>query len=1127
MEHLTPEWKKSVRNWSRSKDESDGLLTRGAKGLVSTFYDESEEAAVAGRGQSGLQLAASTALGGVADLIGSDETAKPSEYQIGTTADPLTEQMVRIAPEIIGDDLGRKLYERGTGRKYYTAEEIRDIEDPLARERIEDAQDSIITNVADDLSDLAIGIPSAVVAAGAGAIKSVKEGYAAGGVRGAAKELAGDTADVVGELGAASFRSLRDTINDPDRKLADEPLGFLADAAALAGVGGALKAPTVAGKVAGVAGELSPIPLTPRSVEAVQASAALSPTRLGREGVAALVERFPAATDAVQTFLDPKAGVSAGAISALDDYKLGKEVTRSSLYEKADELIKQIPVEDRGLARDLLAGERSRAVLPDWPSRLSHLKREVKGMVKAGAMTAEQAQLLADQNPKALDQAVARWRNAPPTPEHLQSTAESISEALGYRDLQVIDTNTGKDLTSLGFMLYGQRVDPTALRIEINPTSTNAAKAGQMVEQLEGIRQVYATLAEAAADIDLGNGRKLLPQAALERHLGYYMPDTYKSGVVSGASELFSDIDSGSQFTAAKVKNRTTFNERIKLGAEADLERAVKLSVLSEANDIEKFKLFDRLSKSTDGTVLSKADYDNLPPAAQNRYVYIKSDDYLPGSDIPRYGALSGRAVNRNVFRLMENTDQALTESNRLAQGLNRFRSIFGSAKVVLNPASWFNNYVGNLQHNLIDGGLVGAGRTLTEQSGKVLARGFGLLKNDEYFKAAKRAGILGVDATNELGEAMQLEHFVKRRGALKGMADYLIEGFRTAKEKGRAEEFVLRPMEVAMRDNPVMRKIHQAFSAADHASKMSIFERYIKRQAAVQKRNPVQMLQDPEVLRQAAAHIHKFHFDYADVPLAFTKLDRLAILPFARYGWKSIGAAMNVAVQNPNAFKAATAGDDLSYERMSEEERRRVNIQPGYTIGRRRPITDTKDLNMRYMTPYGRIQDLLSIKESGTIGPEQFREKLPVPELLSGPFGALAQIWMLERDPMTGQDIPEVKDQLKKTGYLLGPGAAYHLNEKIIPAFQGTEASRRRKMTPGQAVLHALGIRVEETDVNRTLSGIERGFNTRIGEIERRLKRELESTTDPEEQAEYRAKARADALEATERFKALVNAKR
>lgn len=1076
--------------------------------------------------------------------------------------DLVTEQIARAAPEVLsalGSEKGKEIYESLTGRAFYTEEELNEVENDKLRSQLKNQQETILTNVGGDLMDLYRGVVAAVPLAAKGTLASVKEGWEQSGIAGALIKPQLDAAKVAAGLTLEGLRSIEETSQDPSGRFLDEPLIAALDAAQAHGAGVVASLPgTISQRVAGAVGELTPLSVVMgRNAKALNAAQDLRPTVALKDAVdvsAQAVDKvagLDAGSAASQLLLDARAGVPGDILNLVDNFRTGKKARTQTALLELDEMLQKIPVAERGFARDVLAAEETRLISPNWPDRVPALKASLSKVIRKGVLDEATARILLDEQPALVDELVAQ--HAGKSGDAAQDAA-LISNALKHRVIDVVDEASGENIGALSFMLFGHKLDPSKLKISVNATSPFAVRALALRDELEGIRQLYVRIGNEANGINVGQivnegsgmvlkDRSLLPMDVMNKHQAYYMPDVLKgsSALPHGTASIIGDLaeSNASPFAASHFKNKLPFQERLKIGAEDDLERALKMSVQQSVSEIERYKLFENLSKLD--SVLDNAAFRELSktsPDLAKRYVKVPLEN-RPNIGLPVYGALSGKYVPPSALRFLKNMQMIEADAGKFLKFVRRFRSAWSTAKVVDNLPSWMNNVTGNVMHNLMDGGIIGTGEylgTLSRQIGDALP-GKKSLPSDPYYQAALRNGIIDQAQLPEVGELGSLRQHLKTSSSpLEAIQKYLKDVPARAKTaiQTQGAEAALVPYEVLVRDNPVVDLAARAFGAVDAGSRLTIFKRFITREAERTGVPATKLLQDNEAVAAARRHVEQFHYDYSNVPLAVQWADKHFVLPFTQFAYKSFGTALDTLATAPQVQKAGLATDQLNYANMSEEDRLRMDNQPTRTLGRMVPLTDDTAIDMRYMTPYSMPTDMLSLKPREAYDTLQYDKSA---EFGGSGLPSFALNVVNNTDPMTGRELNGIGDHAANAARFLMPGEYYHVKEKVLPALGATRDPqtgeltytdfRGRTLSPFQGISQSLGIRLEQDDPGKVYDQRERSLSVHMNKLRERMKAELERARSDKEVEAIEHKYQLLAEDAQEAFQASTGKRR
>ncbi len=358
------------------------------------------------------------------------------------------------------------------------------------------------------------------------------------------------------------------------------------------------------------------------------------------------------------------------------------------------------------------------------------------------------------------------------------------------------------------------------------------------------------------------------------------------------------------------------------------------------------------------------------------------------GLKTAKFGEMTNKYLDTRVLRYLQHVDDFfdINPPKQLTRTLTNVRKMFGTSKVLWNVSSWINATLGNLLHNVVDGGLVGGSVGFSKQLGKEFARVvLNRPRNSQLFQTATKAGFIkGSDlmensALHKLladGQREGLkEAFTKSilrvphdtlgagLGVIDGMVDLATKGL-TGELKGKIFE--------------LPRRWQDIFGGLDDASRLATFDRWISRKMQFigipsSKRSQfIKAVGDsPELLAEAKANIERFHPNYETVPLMWRSFDKLGLMPFGSYAWKAAGQLVDLAVTKPAVVRGARAAQNEIEKRRSEDERMIMASAPPYAQGRVVPLSDGKAFNFAAAIPYGDPRDvgILARKLSPELG--------------------------------------------------------------------------------------------------------------------------------------------------------------
>jgi hypothetical protein len=1065
---------KSARNFGDKLTVGKAVI----KGLADAVQDKYGHGSSASRGNEVMEM----------DKLKAD---------IGEDNNVITEEIGRLAGYV-----SPAAYESITDRKHYSDNEIAVLEkeNPALAQEIKSRQRDLVANAVTGLGNLAVGLVRAPIAGVIGLYDAVQEGGLSGGA-----EAVGRTA---ADLAAMTAGSLTDTLTSPGTKLMNDPVGFLGDAASVVGAGAALKAGAAgavqaakagqkldalaevakAGAVA--AGELSPFPVGLMKVSkagaaADAARASMKTTDLIDRAVLDIASKAKSTgTDiggnlasVTQALYDARAGVSGADLMDIEKFKLSSDSRKVAIANQVEDALSKLNSIDQSAMRNILAGERTRAVMADWPAQLGQLRTRVNTAIKEGVLTADEAVnlLKSEIGSAALDIKLQRRFK-----DSAKMTAVNLHKALSQKDI-IMTAKVGdkvEDISSPSYLIFNKPFNWNTIEIKANPLAPEPIRklVGENIDALTSIRRISVELGQEATNVMVGPNKSLLGLDVFNSRIAYYTPDLYVGSNAESLRAALKPIadDSLGSFQASKLKNIVGFEQRKAAGATDDLITAYTLASRKAVEDIEKFKLFERLSERA--SLVHKPGLVKVP------------EGVITGSHIQRFGALAGKYIDANLLEFLTKVDSTMLQARDYQRVLIKARSLFGTSKVVMNPVSWFNNLVGNWLHNAVDAGITGAAN-YPLAIGREIGRGMKLLGDDEFSKAAKSVGLIADNDMLNKRELMDIAESVSKRGIKDGSILSINRTLETIEAK---EDWLLNKAT----KSSFGKKMHDMFSSLDNGSRMAIFERGVKQEAKARGIPVSAALRNTELLAVVAQKVKQYHADYSDVPTLLANMDKYGVLPFARYGWKSIGMLADMPVLNPSLARAATAGDKLVQDNLTDYQREQLRLAPDYMHDRVLPLDNGKVLNLKNMTPYGVPSDLISAGDRGGAKAEFQKASDAVTFAPGGMYADL--LWLLAgKDPLTGRDTKtdaEFLEQGSRSRALLdlvAPGIVYHAS-KVISAAEGVPDRRGRVQSVDDAVLHGLGIKQEELDVNQAKERLHQGYKKRMKELELRRKDDL-----------------------------------
>lgn len=862
--------------------------------------------------------------------------------------------------------------------------------------------------------------------------------------------------------------------------------------------------------------ELSPVPLTPLSYAGDQLRKRFKPTAITSNALTEVLRGAdsPRLNSAAQIVLDARAGVPAEVLNKIESLEVAGNVRKGQLSQAIEAKLKNIPDEERPLLRDILAGERTRAVMPNWIEQIRPLRKALIAAMDRGLMTEDDITRAFDIGGDAILDLDAKLKDAEIFTGMKPSKLYEVIEA---RDIDVwaktidglTDAEVATNLATAKRLLNPSPFDPNSVIIRPNPKAPLAIQAmvAKHIDALTELRQITIDLGKDSTGIRVGPKPEqvLMKDRLYQARTAYYTPDVYAMAKkvkplteeeVLAARQRTLQIPVepivgdkvGGLGRFSKLKNKLSFEKRKAMGASDDLMFAYTDSSRKAVNDIQRYKLLEFIDDAGYASDVPMPGYTRVPNTP------------IPGTDqLTRFGAISGKYINSNLLQYLTKIDQTLLTPRTIERIAMNTRRAFGGAKVAMNFASHDNNMVGNFTGHIVDGGLIGAA-SYPVAILKELGEGLTILKDEKspMRHAAMQAGVIADNLGDTLTEFEKLDKETRAFGAEVGTSKYETNSLLRAAED--VSEFMAEVY--SPKKDDAWYKLPGFYAGkllqgADNASRMAYFNRFIKRMSRETKTPVAQLIKSPDVLAQAKAHIEQFHANYDHVPTGVTAADKVGALPFSRYGFSAAKMLMNLPATNPVLSRNAVNKDRQNYDEMSEAMRMRQDLAPRFRNGRTMPLNETKDLNMSGLVPYTTsLKDFLNISERGAFNEEQYEPETSVSWVPGGIPGNLGMI-AYGIDPLTQSkfkpDLPyfEQGTATRALADLLLPGMSYHLG-KVKNAYDDKPDARGRVMKTGDAIAHAAGIKVEDSNPADVVAGVDAGIKKRMIQLDKERSAEL-----------------------------------
>ena len=248
----------------------------------------------------------------------------------------------------------------------------------------------------------------------------------------------------------------------------------------------------------------------------------------------------------------------------------------------------------------------------------------------------------------------------------------------------------------------------------------------------------------------------------------------------------------------------------------------------------------------------------------------VRVSDESAGGGIKRFGALAGKFVPEEVHKVLQDM-QVLKEVGRMANLVQSWMHVIDHIKVnvtVKNPGTHIYNVVSNLQLAFLKGDLTAVADVMRM-----------MVTDRKKFKKL-------VNMARDLGLNSELDDF---EGLVR---DFTPESVK--KEQGISHMLWAIPKNLYMAEGTVTGKIaRKVYAAEDEIFKLANFYKQIKGKTVGKEKARA-------MLRDAMA-------DYVDyqtpLPTAVRTIDKLGIMPFTHYVWKSTPRVARAIVKHPYKY--------------------------------------------------------------------------------------------------------------------------------------------------------------------------------------------------------------------------------
>lgn len=338
----------------------------------------------------------------------------------------------------------------------------------------------------------------------------------------------------------------------------------------------------------------------------------------------------------------------------------------------------------------------------------------------------------------------------------------------------------------------------------------------------------------------------------LKRYYSKYLNDT------TGLKERLTSKFGGKLGEYFKRKD-LSHEQRIELGLIEDADFVISNTLLEQRKQILKAKLLKQM-----------ADELSIPePKNGFKEGYERVSDATAGGGIKRYGALAGRYVPKKVYTALTDM-QVVREISTPALILNKWIGVVDHIKVnvtVKNPGTHVYNVTSNLQLAYLKGDI----RALSEVIRMAAT------DQKKFKKLVKLARELGLNS--ELDDFMDLVKDFTPESAKKSSRSHLV--WSVFKNLYMSE------------DSMAGKAMRKTYAMEDEIFKLANFYKQIKGRK-------MGRASAKKAMREAMA-------DYVDyqtpLPTFIRWIDKLGVMPFTHYVWKSTPRVARIIVKHPYRY--------------------------------------------------------------------------------------------------------------------------------------------------------------------------------------------------------------------------------
>lgn len=354
------------------------------------------------------------------------------------------------------------------------------------------------------------------------------------------------------------------------------------------------------------------------------------------------------------------------------------------------------------------------------------------------------------------------------------------------------------------------------------------------------MKQVYDGVRENISK----NANKLVEAGLLkkENYIEDYVKRIYES-------HLNEKERAGRFFSSLKKRRDLTYDERTALNQVMDASIVVPQTIFTQRRQLALGKFFESLAEK----FAHEEPYEGS----------MRVEDINVGGGVKKYGALSGKYVDKEVYQMLKDMPVAKEAQNSLAQMVHLWTQVVGHFKVnvtVKNPVTHLYNVASNVQLAFLNGDLLALGKIMKMR-----------FEDKAGFEdLVKRANQYGFNSRLDVAEETDY-----------GIKDTSIAsiGLRILKEA------------YMTKDSKTGLALRSAYDWEDKIFKLAAFKKYLD-----------QGMEEKVAFDRA----NEIYIDYSTpIPNAWSFADKLGLSPFVHYVYKSTPATLKVIAKNPMRYLA------------------------------------------------------------------------------------------------------------------------------------------------------------------------------------------------------------------------------